>query len=524
MRLETTEDLFERYGLAYRWLATATAMTGAISMVLSSTIVNVAFPNIMGTFGIGQDQAQWASTGFLAAMTVFMLVSAWLQATFGQRRCYVAVLSLFIFGAVLGGTAQSTEVLVLGRVVQGACAGIIQPLAMTTVYMIFPEHRRGLAMGIFGLGVVVAPAIGPYAGGLAIEHFDWRYVFFLPMPFCILGIMASQLFMPSRQMPAVLPPFDWTGFVLLAVSIGVGLYVLANGQAEGWASNHIVGWASVAVLGTLMFIAWEWRGAKLPLLRINLLALPQFASAVAVAFVFGAAIYGSTYLVPVFVQIVQHLPPTEAGLLLMPGGALLALIFPMSGWLADAIPPRVLLISGFIIMAAGSAQMAGADPNTTFWVFVGYTLTQRLGLGLIHPTLNATGLRAVPPDSLTAGAGMLNFFRQLGGSVGVVATVISYDGGVSLYSQAYAETQTAANAVTGSYLADLQATLIAGGFDHVTSSGISLHHLGQAVLAQATVRGFSEGFWLLTELAILALIPAWIMGRSPPATAGGHRH
>lgn len=507
-------DLFERYGESYRWLATATAMLGAISMVLSSTIVNVAFPNIMGAFGIGQDQAQWASTGFLASMTVFMLVNAWVQSVFGPRRTYLAVLIIFLVGAVVGGTAQSVEVMILGRVLQGASAGIVQPLAMTTVYSVFPENRRGLAMGVFGLGVVVAPAVGPFVGGLAIEELNWRYVFFLPMPSCVLAILASQLFMPTKPMPRRFPPFDWLGFGLLSAAISLILYVLANGQREGWTSDLIAALGVLAILATLAFAAWEWRFAREPLLRINLIVIPQFASAAAVAFVFGMAIYGSTYLVPVFVQIVQDFSPSQAGLLLMPGGILLAFVFPISGWLADTIPIRILLLCGFVLMACGSFLMARADINTTFWMFVGFTLTQRFGLGLIHPALNVAGLRAVPAGSLSEGAGMLNFFRQLGGSAGVVATVIAYDRGVSVYSQAFTETQTAANNVTAAYLQATETLLRAEGFNADAASVLSIRNLSAAILAQATERGFSAAFGLLTVMAILALIPAWVMGMS----------
>jgi EmrB/QacA subfamily drug resistance transporter len=517
MSEETTEDLFRRYGEAYRWLATVTAMVGAISMVLSSTIVNVAFPNIMGEFGIGQDRAQWISTGFLAAMTVFMLVNSWVQSVLGQRRSYILVLALFIAGAVLGGTAQTTEVLIFGRVIQGACAGIVQPLAMTTVYRVFPENRRGLAMGIFGLGVVVAPAIGPYVGGVTIEELSWRFVFFLPLPFCIVGILAAYAFLPHKKISNALPPFDWIGFALLCAAISLCLFVLANGQREGWRSDQIVALGSLATLSAVSFVIWEWRCAKLPLLRVDLLLVPEFTSAVAVAFVFGAAIYGSTYLVPIFVQTVLHFPPAHAGLLLMPGGALLAVIFPMSGWLADSIPPRVLLVSGFVFMAIGSAQMAGADVNTTFWAFVGYTLVQRFGLGLIHPTLNATGLRTLPQESVSAGAGMLNFFRQLGGSGGVLATVIAYESGLAIFADAYTITQTPSNWATAGYLSELHAMLGSAGLDAGAVSGIALHHLGQAVLGEALTQGFSSGFWLLAEVGLIALIPAWIMGRRASA-------
>jgi DHA2 family multidrug resistance protein len=320
LNAETTEAMSAGNGQAYRWLATAAAMGDAISIVLSSTTVKVAFPNIMGAFGIGQDKAQWASTGFLAALATFSLV------------------------------------------------------------------------------------------------------------------------------------------------------------------------------------LWP----KLPLPRIDLLVTPQFASAVAGAIVFDTAIYGLTSLVPIFVQIVQHFLPTRPGCCSLPRGVLLAFIFPMSGWLADTVPPRVLLVSGFVLVA-------GAGSNTTFWALVGYTLIQGFGLGLIHPTLNATGLRAVSPETVSAGAGMLNLFRQLGGGA-IVATVIASDGGDARFRQAFVESQTPANRVTTTYPAELEAALEVVA-DSNTVAWLALHHLGEAVLAQAIIGGFSDGFWFLAEMAVVAF-PAWIIGRT----------
>ena len=201
---------------------------------------------------------------------------------------------------------------------------------------------------------------------MTIEELSWRFVFFLPLPFCIVGILAACTFLPHKKIANTLPPFDWIGFALLCAAISLCLFVLANGQREGWRSDQIAAFGSLATLAAVSFVIWEWRCAKLPLLRMDLLLVPEFTSAIAVAFVFGAAIYGSTYLVPIFVQTVLHFPPAHAGLLLMPGGALLAVIFPMSGWLADSIPPRVLLVSGFVFVAIGSAGMAGTEVNTTF--------------------------------------------------------------------------------------------------------------------------------------------------------------
>ena len=193
------EGLFDRYGPAYRWLATGTVMISAIAVVLSTTIVNVAIPGVMGAFGISQVEAQWISTGFLAAMTATMLLADWANKAFGQRASMIAALALFAAGSVLGGLAPNESVLTLARVIQGAAAGIVQPLAMVLLFQVFPADQRGAAMGIFGIGVVLAPALGPWIGGILIDAFNWRYVFYLGIPFAGVGIFLSNLFLPTRE-------------------------------------------------------------------------------------------------------------------------------------------------------------------------------------------------------------------------------------------------------------------------------------------------------------------------------------
>lgn len=180
--MSQTDALFEKYGPAYRAYATATVMIATISVVLSTTIVNVAIPDVMGAFGISAVQAQWLSTGFLAAMTATMLLGDWADRAFGLRLSLNVALTVFIVGSVLGGIAPNEGVLTLARVVQGAAAGVVQPLSMILLFRVFPPEKRGAAMGIFGIGVVLALALGPWIGGLLIDAFDWRWVFYLGLP------------------------------------------------------------------------------------------------------------------------------------------------------------------------------------------------------------------------------------------------------------------------------------------------------------------------------------------------------
>ncbi|TAJ24406.1 MAG: MFS transporter, partial [Reyranella sp.] len=202
--LQTAAALTERFGPAYRWLVTVTGMMGVVSMVLAMTTVNVAVPDVMGAFGIGQDKAQWMSSAYMATMTAGMLINAWLTGVFGERRTFVAALLFFSIGALMGGSAPNEDMLIFSRVLQGFSAGVAQPLVMATIFTVFPPERRGTAMGVFGLGVVFAPAIGPTLGGLMIEYFSWRYVFYISLPFCVVAAAMGLIFMPTRQMPKVI--------------------------------------------------------------------------------------------------------------------------------------------------------------------------------------------------------------------------------------------------------------------------------------------------------------------------------
>src|SRR5215210_1242931 len=214
-------------------------MLGTISAVLTTTTVNVAIPDIMGAFGIGQDRAQWLSTGNLAAMTVGMLLNAWLINRYGQRRTFMTALSIFIGALLVAGAAPNETVLIGCRIVQGAIAGVLQPLSMYTLFRVFPPHQRGTAMGFFGMSVILGPALGPTLGGVMIEHFNWRYIFFVAVPVAALGMLLGSIFMPPRE-DTPRARFDFPGFMLLTLALACLLTGLSNGQREGWHSDYIL--------------------------------------------------------------------------------------------------------------------------------------------------------------------------------------------------------------------------------------------------------------------------------------------
>ena len=488
-------------------------MLGTISAVLTTTTVNVAIPDIMGAFGIGQDRAQWLSTGALAAMTVGMLLNAWLIGRYGQRRTFIGALCVFMVALLVAGAAPNESVLIGCRVAQGAVAGILQPLSMYTLFRVFPPHQRGTAMGFFGMSVILGPALGPTLGGIMIEHFNWRYIFYVAVPVAALAALLGSMFMPQRE-ESGRSRFDTIGFVLLSTSIACLLTALSSGQREGWYSDYIVALFWIAGIGALTFLVWETRVAQ-PLVNLRVLTNGQFASAATVACLFGVGLFGSTYLVPLFVQTVQGYTAYASGLLLMPAGLVLGLFMPISGILSDRIPARILVISGLACFIVSSFWLANVDVNSPFWTVAGSVVLSRIGLGLIKPSLNVTALRALRPELLGQGAGMINFARQLGGAFGVNLLSVTLDRRTFLHSDLFTSVQTAANSATTELLRTMQLLYAQAGVPLELQMPAALHFLGRVVHAQAYTMGFRDSFMLTAIIFVVGLIPAWVMGRSP---------
>ncbi|OAN77372.1 multidrug MFS transporter [Sulfitobacter sp. EhC04] len=512
--MSQTDRYFERYGPAYKWLATGTIMIATISVVLSTTIVNVAIPAVMGAFGISAVQAQWISTGFLAAMTATMLLADWANRAFGMRLTMNAAMGVFFIGSILGGLAPNETVLTLARVVQGAAAGVVQPLAMIMLFKVFPPNKRGAAMGIYGVGVVLAPALGPWIGGVLMDAFNWRFVFYLGLPFSGLAILLSNLFLPSREESGPIPAFDFIGVAILSIFLAVLLSTLSNAQRLGWESNTILSGFTISIASAIAFVVWEMKTAK-PMLDMRLFANFAFSSASVVAFIMGAGLFGSTYLLPVFVQQIQGMTPTQAGLLLMPSGFAMLLVFPIAGRLSDRVPAPIMIGFGMVVFAGSSWLMAAANVHTAFWTLAWWTILSRVGLGLVFPAISSGALKVLPPHLLGQGSGASNFVRQLGGAFGVNLLTVFIERRTIMHADAFAATQTSDNATTMELLHEVAGLLHASGLPDAQLMPAASSYLGQTVMIQSSNAAFQDGFLIVCGIFLLALVPTWFMWRAP---------
>jgi EmrB/QacA subfamily drug resistance transporter len=422
----TLAELQAHYGARYRWLLLLAVMTGTMASIMSATIVNVAVPDMSRDFALGQDRAQWVSSGFMVAMTVAMLTTPWLLANQGYRRTYVGAMWLLMFGGVVGGLSGDYSLVLAARVAEGLAAGVVQPIPAIIIIRAFEPHEQGRAGSIFSMGVVLAPAIGPSIGGVLVDWFGWRSIFFMVVPFCLASLWMARRFVPAvnNKQPADDAParLDWPGLLLA----GTGTLCLLNGLVQIHQSADAAGvllllGAAVAAAGFVMRQRSQSHtpGAHLPLMNPALFDHRVFAMGSIVAFIYGMALFGSTYLLPVYMRLGLSLSASHVGSILLPAGLMLAVTIAVVGRLADRQPTYLLVSVGLGLLALSFALMSTVSLTQSLWLLMAWSVLGRMGLGFILPSLNSGSLRSLPRALLAQGSSTINFLRTLGGATGV---------------------------------------------------------------------------------------------------------
>ena len=471
-----------RYGERYRWLLLLSVMVGTMASIMSSTVVNVAIPDMSAHFALGQERAQWVTSGFMVATAVAMLTTPWLLARYGYRATYVGAVLLLLVGGVVGGVASDYNLVLAARVIEGLAAGVVQPIPAVIILYAFLPHEQGRASGIFGMGVVLAPAIGPSVGGILVDWWGWRSIFFMVVPLCLASLWLAYKFVPitgpggsraNRDSAAL----DWRGLLLGALGtlcLLNGLVALHNGPG-GQAGSLL----AVALLAFGVFIWWQRRqtaqGGQ-PLMDLRIFSYRQFAMGSVVAFIYGTALFGSTYLLPVFMQLGLHLSPSHVGAIMLPAGLVLGLTIPLVGRMADRQPTHWLVMTGLALLALSFGLMVLMRLDSALWILVAFTILGRIGLGFILPSLNLGAMRPLDKSLISQGSSAISFVRMLGGAAGVSLCGIVLEWRLSAHG------------------ASLQAS--AQGSDRMAA--------------------FGETFLMLSGLCVLALVAAWQLRTPPP--------
>lgn len=498
----------------YKWFATATVILGMMGSVLSSTMVNVAIPDVMGAYGIGQDQAHWMSTAMLAAMPVMMLTNGWFVNNFGARNTYVGACVVFCVVSLIGQFIPNFYGLVAVRTIQGGCAGLLQPLTMTVIFPLFDEDQRGKAMGIYGMGFILGPALGPSFGGLIVDHLHWQDIFGWSIPLMVIAALMGLRYLPGKPPDAPRTRLNWLSLIVVAIAMGTFLTAISNGRREGWTSPIIFTLFFIAAVCMLAFIVIELT-TRAPLLEMRLFSDRRFTLSVIVGSMFGAGMFGSLYLLPIFAQQVLDYSAFKAGLLLMITGLLMMPTFPIGGRLAQSPRSGLPISLGMLMFGISSLILAGADINSAFWFVALWAAFGRVGLSIAMPSLQTGALRGLSNDLLPYGAGTMNFVRMSGAAIGTNVIALSVETRLTYHADHLTSTQTAANPVTRDLLDKVVDLLREQGVSALEEVPLATQYLGRVIVEQANTLAYQDGFTLLAIGFFLAALSALALAGDP---------
>jgi MFS transporter, DHA2 family, multidrug resistance protein len=509
---------------AHKWVIAGTVMTGSIMASLDSSIVNVALPNMSGTLGATIEEITWVITGYILANVIIMPITALLSSRFGRKSFYMASVVLFTTASMACGLAHSLLVIVIFRIIQGLGGGVLITVSQAILRESFPPEEQGIAMGVYGLGVVLAPALGPTLGGWLTDNYSWPWIFYINLPIGILNLILVARFIQD-------PPYlvrekgeiDFLGLGLLVAGLGSLQLMLEEGERNQWfESGFILRLAAIAAVGLILFV-WREMEARRPAVNLRILGNISFTSATAIGGVLGLALNGSLFLLPLFLQNLIGFDATQSGIALMPRSLAMALLMPIAGRFYNRLGPRVLIGSGLVICAYGFWGLSVLTTAVGFWDIFWPQLWQGVGFSLIFVALSTAALATIPKPQMTQATGLYNVVRQVMGSVGIAIAATQLTSSTSRYHDVLSENIGTWNPATVQFLRNATAAMIHAGADRFTAQQRALELLDVSVTRQATVLAYNHVFLLVTVLFVLGL-PLVLLLRRGEQPAGAEVH
>jgi len=523
-KLRNSDSAYHPKSPYYKWFVLANVMLGTFMAVLDSTIVNVSLPKMMSSFGVGLSTIQWVITAYMLAMAAMLPTSGWLADKFGYKKVYFWGLFLFTFGSLLCGLSNDETTLIMSRIIQGLGAGMIQPLGMAIIIREFPIQQRGLALGFWAIAAAASVSFGPMIGGYLVDNFSWQLIFDVNVP---VGI-AALLFTIIIQREFVSPnarKFDYIGFISVIIFLPVLLYALSEGNAqtnsEGWSAPYILICFAVSAIGLAVFITQELT-TEYPLLDLRLLKDRNFGMSNLLMLVFSIGMFGSTFLLPLYLQNSLGYTALQSGAVFLPVGIIQGFMSPLSGWFSDKLNPRIPIMAGVSILAF-SLYLNSDLSFLTEHQFIMTTLYLRgLGMGMIFTPLSSFSLATIPHHKMAQASSISNTVRQIGGSLGVALLSTVLTARVNFHAQMYGGAVQSSSQVFQSATRNMAYYIQqhgGGSFTTAMKQGQSL--LMGNVSSQAFIQGVDDDFLLAALISLIGFIPI-ILLKSKKKTQQSH--
>ncbi|MBX5437678.1 MAG: DHA2 family efflux MFS transporter permease subunit [Alicyclobacillaceae bacterium] len=488
---------------------------GAFVTILNQTLLNVAIPHLMTAFNESANTIQWLSTAFMLTNGVLIPLSAYLIGTFTTRQLFIASMASFTLGALICSLAPTFTVLLIGRIVQALGAGVIMPLMMTVVLNLFPPQTRGKSMGVIGIAMIFAPAVGPTLSGWLVEDYSWRLLFWIVIPIAVIDIILAVLFLRNAT-DRTNPKLDWPGVLTSIVGFGALLYGFSEAGNKGWHDSAVVGSLVIGIVFVILFVARQLV-AKEPLLRLEVFRYPMFTLSTIVSCVVNMAMFGAMILLPIYIQNLRGYTPLQAGLLLMPGAILMGIMSPVAGALFDRIGPRPLVLFGLSVTTVTTWMFAHLTDATTYRHVMWLYTARMFGMSFIMMTVMTAGLNQLPRRLNSHGTAAANTARTVAASLGTAILVSVMSTRANLHIAEYANTLSlanpklaqAVNQLSGLFAAKLGQTLQAG-------QAVTTQLLYGMVQMESTIQGINDAFIVATVFCAVALVLSAFLHKVAP--------
>jgi MFS transporter, DHA2 family, multidrug resistance protein len=502
------------------WLIAVSVMFATFMEVLDTTVVNVSLPHIAGSLSASIDEATWALTSYLVANAIVLPMTGWLASMFGRKRLLMLSVVGFTASSFLCGLAPTLSSLIVFRVMQGATGGALQPLSQAVLLEAFPPQDRGKAMGFWGLGIVVAPILGPVLGGWLTDNYSWRWVFYINIPVGIASIVMTKLYIFD---PAYLRSenrnVDYWGIGMLTVGIGALQIVLDKGQQEDWFESNVIVTLAVISAVTLIALVWHELTTDDPIVDLRVLKERSYAVGVFLMTIVGFVLYGSMVLLPIMLQTLLGYPPLQAGIAMAPRGIGSFFMMPLTGLMTGKLDARKLLTSGLLIGGMTLLWLSWLNLQAGYWDIFWPQLIQGVGMSLLFVPLTTISMDRIPQEKMGYATSLFNLMRNIGGSIGIAAT------GTMLARHSQSTTAmlganvTAYDSTSQSMIYQMTGAFMAAGADAVTAAERAYAALFGLVQRQATMVAF-VGIFQLMGVIFIALIPLVLLMKRPKTRGG----
>ncbi|WP_174732798.1 DHA2 family efflux MFS transporter permease subunit [Mesobacillus harenae] len=470
-------------------------MIGAFISFLNNTLLNIALPSIMIDLNIETSTVQWLTTGFMLVNGIMIPTTAFLIQKYSVRRLFLTAMCLFTIGTLIAGIAHIFPILLTGRMLQASGSAIMMPLLMNVMLVSFPIEKRGTAMGVFGLILMAAPAIGPTLSGWIVEHYDWRMLFHFVTPIAITVLLIGFFLLKDKKEKVDLR-LDISSLLLSSAGFGGILYGFSSAGTKGWDNPLVYGTIIIGIVSLVTFIV---RQSKLdrPMLNFAIFKYPMFALSSSITMVLNMAMFSGMLLLPIYVQTVRGISPMDAGLMMLPGALVMAIMSPVTGRLFDKFGGRALAIIGFIIITITTYYFSQLSLNTSYNYLMILHAIRMLGMSMVMMPVSTNGLNQLPARFYPHGTAMNNTLNQVAGAIGTALLVTVMSNRTD--SHATKLTEDAAKTISGQ------------------PTEAALAQIQQQITAKAMLEGINFAFLVATFIVMIALILSFFIKRAKQA-------